>query len=73
MNTPDSKVSDRNIRSAEVLSRLNDIGAINLDVLVSKSAEVKNIVGLAGLEPDDLICYPFYIRGYVRDFVFEGR
>jgi len=61
--------NDRNAQAAEVLRRLDEIGAINLDVLIEKSAEIKDITGsIADLEPGD-ICYKFIIRvGPPRDF-----
>lgn len=44
--------NDRNAQAAEVLRRLDEIGAINLDVLIEKSAEIKDITGsIADLEP----------------------
>lgn len=61
--------ADRSVHAAEVLRRLDAIGAINLDVLVSRSAEIKSITSsFAELEPGD-ICYPFMIRiGPRHDF-----
>jgi len=54
---------DRSGHASEVLRRLDEIGAIKLDVLVSKSAEISNIVGgVRGLDPEDGICYPFVVR-----------
>src|SRR5262245_16671808 len=54
---------DRDTRAAEVLRRLDEIGAIKLDVLVSKSAEIQGIVGgFSALDPEDLICYPFMVH-----------
>jgi hypothetical protein len=60
----------RNKRAVEVLRRLDEIGAIKLDVLLSKSAEIKEIVSAGGssggsaaaFEDWDRICYPFIIR-----------
>jgi hypothetical protein len=65
MDKPIDKSSgrnDRNLHATEVLRRLHDIGAINLDVLLTKSKEIGGIVGIAGLDPEDGICYPFMIR-----------
>lgn len=60
MDTQDSKQKNRNTHAAEVLRRLDDLGAIKLDVLVAKSSEIQ---GIAGFDDDDHgICYPFYIR-----------
>ena len=73
----DSKetTSTRNVRAVEVLKRLDEIGAIKLDVLLSKSAEIKKIIGTSAgggggvaLDDDwDRICYPFIIRIGPRD------
>lgn len=75
MDTNDDKAKgryvDRNVHAAEVLRRLDEIGAIKLEVLVSKSAEIKSIISSGGgsgagsaaeLDPEDRICYPFMIR-----------
>ncbi|MCA0239700.1 MAG: hypothetical protein LCI02_02485 [Proteobacteria bacterium] len=52
----------------DVLKKLDALGAINLDVLVSKSSEIKSIAGMAGLEPGE-ICYLFNLHiGPRRDF-----
>ena len=61
---------DRNTRAVEVLRRLNDIGAINLEVMISKADEIRAVTrggGGAGsaateLDPEDGMCYPFYIK-----------
>ena len=59
---------DRNAHAVEVLRRLNDIGAINLDVMISKADEIRAVVkggggsAAAELDPEDRICYPFYIK-----------
>lgn len=61
---------DRNVQAAEILRRLDEIGAIKLDVMVSKAAEIKKIVASGGggggisaeLDEWDRICYPFMIR-----------
>ena len=69
MDAQDPKA--RSANAVQILRRLNDIGAIKLDVLLSKSAEIKDIVsagggggggGLASLDEWDRICYPFVIR-----------
>ena len=52
---------DRNTHAAEVLRRLDQIGAISLDVLTSKASQIQGAAGLA-LDDGDNICYPFYIR-----------
>jgi hypothetical protein len=65
----------RNAQAIEVLRKLNDLGAINLEVLVSKAAEIKTITGGGGggaagfseLEPEDRICYKHYIKIGPRD------
>jgi hypothetical protein len=60
-----AKTKDRNAQAVDVLRRLNDLGAINLDVMISKADEIKTVSGagsaVAELEPGD-ICYPFYIK-----------
>ena len=62
-----------NTQAIEVLRKLNDLGAINLQVLVSKAAEIKAIGGGgsgAALELDDpefRICYKHYIKIGPRD------
>lgn len=60
---------DRNARAVEVLRRLDEIGAIKLDVMISKAAEIKTIIGGGGggggaalIDAEDRICYPFMIR-----------
>ena len=47
-------------RSVETLRALEKVGAINLDVLISKAAEVQSALKQAGvdLEPGE-ICYRF--------------
>ncbi len=62
MDMSDMKVKAQHLRAADVLRRLDAIGAIDLDVLVSKSAEIQNIAGLSALDPEDGICYPFMVR-----------
>jgi len=60
----DARIKNNNHHAADVLRRLDAIGAIKLDVLVAKAAEIQGIVG--GAVADDLddhnICYPFFIR-----------
>ena len=67
----------RNVNAVQLLRRLDNIGAIKLDVLLSKSAEIKEVVSAAGgggassvaLEEWENICYPFVIRiGPRHDF-----
>lgn len=62
METSDLKQELSNRRAADVLRRLDALGAINLDVMVAKSAEIGAIAGLSELDPEDRICYPFMIR-----------
>lgn len=74
MDSADFKRS-RNASAVQLLRRLDDLGAIKLDVLLSKSAEIKEIVSAgsggsgAAVELDewDRICYPFVIRIGPRD------
>ena len=60
----DARIKNSNHLAAEALRRLDAIGAIKLDVLVAKAAEIQGIIG--GVAADDFddhgICYPFYIR-----------
>ena len=64
----DTQEKSRNGRAVEVLRRLDEIGAIKLDVLISKASEINTIVhgggggGSAALDEEDRICYPFMIR-----------
>lgn len=70
--------TSRNVKAVQLLRRLDDIGAIKLDVLLSKSAEIKEIVSagsgggggaMAELDEWERICYPFVIRiGSRHDF-----
>ena len=53
---------DRNVHAAEVLRRLDEIGAIKLEVLASKASEIQGIAGASLDDEDHGICYPFYIR-----------
>jgi hypothetical protein len=69
MDSQDLRVT-RGSSAVKTLRRLDDIGAIKLDVLLSKSAEIREIVSAGGggasaasdLNPEDWICYPFVIR-----------
>ena len=69
MSSQDFK-ENRSASAVQLLRRLDDIGAIKLDVLLSKSAEIKDIVsaggggggGVAQIDEWDRICYPFVIR-----------
>jgi hypothetical protein len=68
--TQEMKIKDRNTHAAEVLRRLDAIGAIKLDVLVAKAAEIRAVVGSSVADDieDHDICYRFYIRlGPPRD------
>lgn len=63
------RTKDRNAQAVEVLRRLNDLGAINLDVMIAKADEIKAVTRGGGgasaateLDPEDKICYPFYIK-----------
>ena len=67
----------RKTSAVQVLRRLDDIGAIKLDVLLSKSAEIRQVAAAAGgggasgvaLEEWENICYPFVVRiGPRHDF-----
>jgi hypothetical protein len=63
----DTQEKSRNVRAVEVLRRLDEVGAIKLDVLISKASEINDIVrggsgGSAALDEEDRICYPFMIR-----------
>lgn len=58
----ESAGKSRTAHAAEVLRRLDQIGAIKLDVLVSKASEIQGIAGVALEDDDHGICYPFYIR-----------
>jgi hypothetical protein len=67
MDSQDPKARSGN--AVQILRRLNDIGAIKLDVLLSKSAEIKEIVsagsaggGVSFDEEENRICYPYVIR-----------
>ena len=53
---------DRGNNAADILRRLDEIGAIKLDVLVSKASEIQNIAGVSLDDEDHGICYPFYVR-----------
>jgi hypothetical protein len=67
MDSQDHKTRASN--AVQVLRKLNDIGAIRLDVLLSKSAEIKEIVaagggGASAALDDDWwqMCYPYMIH-----------
>jgi hypothetical protein len=67
-----AKLTSRNTEAVEVLRKLNDLGAINLDVLVSKAAEIKAITGGSASasfddDPEHRICYKHYIKIGPRD------
>lgn len=65
-----ARTRDRNAHAVDVLRRLNDLGAINLEVMIAKADEIKAVTGGGGgasgavteLDPEDKICYPFYIK-----------
>lgn len=71
MDSEDFKAG-RKLSAVQVLRRLDDIGAIKLDVMLSKSAEIREIVAAAGgggggssvaeIDEWDRMCYPFVIR-----------
>jgi hypothetical protein len=68
--TQELKIKGRNTQATEVLRRLDAIGAIKLDVLVEKAAEIRAAVGSSAADDweDHEICYKFYIRiGPPRD------
>ncbi len=62
----------RNRAAVEVLRRLDELGAIKLDVLLARSAEIGQIISDAGggsggggaamIDEWERICYPFVIR-----------
>jgi hypothetical protein len=58
---PSEKAKNQTVYAAEVLRRLDELGAIKLDVLVAKSKEIQSIAGIAREDEPD-ICYQFYIR-----------
>jgi len=67
-----AKLTSRNTEAVEVLRKLNDLGAINLDVLISKAAEIKAITGGGATasfddDPEHRICYKHYIKIGPRD------
>ena len=53
---------DRNAHAAEVLHRLDQMGAIKLAVLASKASEIQGIAGVSLDDDGYQICYPFYIN-----------
>ena len=63
-----ARTRDRHTQAVDVLRRLNDLGAINLEVMIAKADEIKAVTGGGGsgaateLDPEDRICYPFYIK-----------
>jgi len=60
-----------NTEAIEVLRKLNDLGAINLQVLISKASEIKQISGGGSAtlddDPEHRICYKHYIKIGPRD------
>lgn len=62
MGTDEKHECNRSVHAAEVLRRLDEIGAIKLSVLVAKSSEIQGIAGMSLDNDGDNICYPFYIR-----------
>ena len=64
-----AKSTSRNAQAVDVLRRLNDLGAINLEVMIAKADQIKAVTNgggaggaVAELDPEDRICYPFYIK-----------
>jgi len=63
-----ARTKERHAHAVDVLRRLNDLGAINLDVMIAKADEIKAVTGGGGgsaateLDPEDRICYRFYIK-----------
>jgi hypothetical protein len=50
-----------------VLQRLNEIGAINLDIIVNRGHEIGSILSDVGIDDwDHGICYKNYIRVFYR-------
>ena len=72
MSTTSEKSRDHNAHAADVLRRLDALGAINLGVIVEKSAEIAAATGSVSDFDDDpgsKMCYPNYIHiGPRRDF-----
>ena len=71
MDTDDKAGRFRNSDAVKALRRLDDIGAIKLDVLLSKdiAAGGGGGGGITSLDEWERICYPFYIRiGPRHDF-----
>ena len=71
MDTPaqPARTKDRNAQAIDVLRRLNDLGAINLEVMIAKADEIKAVTRGGGggsavteLDPEDGFCYPYYIK-----------
>jgi len=48
--------------AARILGQLHEIGAINLDVVLGRSAEIQKIVGLDIDDPEYRICYRFVMH-----------
>jgi hypothetical protein len=65
----EARLKDRSHQATEVLRRLDQLGAIKLDVLLAKAMEIREIVG--GSVADDIddhpICYKNYIHIGPRD------
>jgi hypothetical protein len=53
---------ERTAHAAEVLRRLDELGAVKVNVLVAKSAEIGGIVGASFDDDGYQICYPNYIH-----------
>lgn len=53
---------DSNVHAAEVLRRLDEIGAIKLDVLAAKASEIQSVAGVSLDDDDHGICYRSYIH-----------
>ena len=53
---------NRMSHAADVLRRLDKVGAIKLDVLLSKASEIGEIAGVEIDDPEHGICYPAYIH-----------
>ena len=53
---------ERAVHAAEVLRRLDELGAVKLSVLVEKSAEIGGIAGASFDDDGYQICYPFYMH-----------
>jgi hypothetical protein len=53
---------ERNVHAADVLRRLDELGAVKLNVLVAKSAEIGSIVGASFDDDGWQMCYPNYVH-----------